>query len=74
LLSETIETPSLANMKVRWGRMEESDLLNALGDIEERKGTVCYVCSIPSMTDHCVEIFEKASGMEESRVFSEKWW
>ena len=35
-------------------RMDESDLLNALGPVEERIGTVVYICGPPAMTDGLV--------------------
>lgn len=68
------ELNSLVNMKIRWGRMNDDDLSEALGDVDERTNTVCYVCGVPPMTDWLVQTVRKAGGMEESRVFSEKWW
>ncbi len=50
------------------------DILDALGPVEARKGTVCYICGIPVMTDDFVEKAKKADGMEEANVLSEKWW
>lgn len=59
---------------VKRRRIMDSDLLDALGPVKERKGTVCYICGVPTMTDQFVEKLKKAEGMEEGNVLSEKWW
>ncbi|KAI4116746.1 MAG: hypothetical protein LQ345_002893 [Seirophora villosa] len=56
------------------GRISHRDLLNALGPVEERVGTVVYICGVPSMTDDFVSLLRGAEGMEENRVLCEKWW
>ena len=55
-------------------RISGSDLLDALGPIKERKGTVCYICGVPTMTDAFVEKAKNAEGMVEENVLCEKWW
>lgn len=55
-------------------RMETADLLRALGDIEQRKRTVCYVCGPLAMTDGFVGYLSGLDGLSPSRVFCEKWW
>ena len=55
-------------------RMDESDLLNALGPVEERIGTVVYICGPPAMTDGLVRAAKKADGMDHRHVLCEKWW
>ncbi|KAL8942593.1 MAG: hypothetical protein Q9216_001575 [Gyalolechia sp. 2 TL-2023] len=56
------------------GRISHMALLGAISPVEERKGTVAYVCGVPSMTDDFVAVLRGAEGMEESRVLCEKWW
>lgn len=58
----------------RYGRIEQGDLLDALGPVEGRGGIVAYVCGPPAMTDWAVGKLKKAEGMAEERVFCEKWW
>ena len=55
-------------------RIEHRDLMECLGPEEGRRNTVAYVCGPPKMTDEFVEVFGKATGMEEKRVLCEKWW
>ena len=55
-------------------RIANEDLLRALGEIEQRKRTVCYVCGPAAMTDGFVEYLSGLDGLEPSRVFCEKWW
>lgn len=59
---------------VRRRRIEKSDLLDALGCVEDRQGTVCYVCGVPSMTDEFVEYMKGVEGMREENVLCERWW
>ncbi|KAL2074240.1 hypothetical protein VTL71DRAFT_8018 [Oculimacula yallundae] len=61
-------------LEVESRRIQGSDLEAALGEKSERKGAVVYVCGVPGMTDHFVELAGKSEGMEERRVLSEKWW
>jgi len=55
-------------------RIEEADLISALGTVKERAGTVVYICGPPRMTDELVDIAKKAEGMDERHVLCEKWW
>ncbi|KAF1991886.1 ferredoxin reductase-like protein [Aulographum hederae CBS 113979] len=56
-------------------RLDEEDLLKAVGRrAEERDGTVCFVCGPPKMTDEIVDFLSSQGGLEEGRVFCEKWW
>ncbi|TVY89359.1 Oxidoreductase NAD-binding domain-containing protein [Lachnellula willkommii] len=55
-------------------RIQEEDLLRALGPVDERGDTVCYICGVPGMTDAFVGLAQKAEGMDERNVFCEKWW
>jgi NAD(P)H-flavin reductase len=55
-------------------RIHDTDLLDALGPVEERAGTVSYICGVPTMTDEFVEKAKKAEGMDKVNVLSEKWW
>ena len=55
-------------------RIGKRDLEQALGEVEERKGTVVYICGVPGMTDEFVKIAKEAEGMDERHVLCEKWW
>ncbi|KAF3061695.1 Oxidoreductase NAD-binding domain-containing protein 1 [Daldinia childiae] len=58
-------------------RMTVDDIAVAVGDAEERKAAVVYVCSVPTMTDEFVlklTDMEAGLGMESHRVLCEKWW
>ena len=55
-------------------RIQREDLLRALGPVNERSDTVCYICAVPGMTDDFVDLAQKAEGMDERNVFCEKWW
>jgi len=55
-------------------RIKREDLLRALGPVNERSDTVCYICGVPGMTDDFVDLAQKAEGMDERNVFCEKWW
>lgn len=61
-------------LKVQRRRIYDTDLLDALGPVEERAGTVCYICGVPMMTDEFVEKAKHAMGIDERNVLSEKWW
>lgn len=58
----------------RRGRINESDLLEAIGPEEGRDKCVVYVCGVPGMTDDFVQVLRQQKGMDESRVLCEKWW
>lgn len=60
-------------------RIGKTDLVGALdgwrqGSASGRKGTVCYVCGPPKMTDEFVDVLRAQDGMDEERVLCEKWW
>ncbi|KAK3068370.1 hypothetical protein LTR53_014121 [Teratosphaeriaceae sp. CCFEE 6253] len=70
-------------------RIEAADLVAALdgfpaksragsrqpfGREHDRRGTVCYVCGPPVMTDDYVRFLGQQEGMESRRVLCEKWW
>lgn len=66
------DSTALEGVKRR--RIQGDDLLDALGPVNERSDTVCYVCGVPAMTDYFVDLAQKADGMDERNVFCEKWW
>lgn len=68
------KTDKPANMTVLHRRISHDDLFEALGPENKRSNTLVYVCGLPDMTDEYVELLQKAPGMEEKRVFCEKWW
>jgi ferredoxin-NADP reductase len=55
-------------------RIQREDLLRAVGPVNERRDTVCYICGVPGMTDDFVDLTQQAEGMDERNVFCEKWW
>jgi predicted ferric reductase len=61
-------------LKIQRRRIYDTDLLDALGPVEERAGTVCYICGVPTMTDEFVEKSKHAKGIDVGNVLSEKWW
>lgn len=63
-----------ARIIVRKRRISHSDLLDALGGVEDRSRVVCYVCGPPAMTDDFVTFLGNAEGMSKERVLCEKWW
>ncbi len=75
---EKIESRTLSvtgkQLKVQRRRIYDTDLLEALGPVEERVRTVCYICGVPSMTDEFVEKARNAKGINERNVLFEKWW
>ncbi|TVY18271.1 Oxidoreductase NAD-binding domain-containing protein 1 [Lachnellula arida] len=62
------------DMSIQRRRIQEEDLLRALGPVDERIDTVCYICGVPGMTDAFVELAQKAEGVDARNVFCEKWW
>lgn len=64
----------LSNVLSKNGRMTRQDIEEALGDVQDRQDTVCYVCGPRQMTDELVEMVGKMEGMEAERVLCEKWW
>ncbi|KAJ5503985.1 Riboflavin synthase-like beta-barrel [Penicillium fimorum] len=83
-LTDLASSPNLfssgypSDLKIHPVRISDRDLRSAAvgtdGELDSR-GTVCYVCGPPGMTD---SIVEKLVGMlgdgGEQRVFFEKWW
>ena len=61
-------------VKFRGRRIGKKDLWDVLGPVEERKGTVAYICGVAGMTDEFVEAAKEAEGMDERHVLCEKWW
>ena len=61
-------------MRVWYRRFTKEDLINALGPVSDRNGTLAYVCGPPPMTDWAVETMRAAEGMDQDRVLCEKWW
>lgn len=62
------------NMEIYRRRIEEGDLLNALGPVGERADTVIYVCGVPGMTDEFVEKVKGVEGIVKENVLCERWW
>jgi hypothetical protein len=69
----TIET-SYGRLGYRTRRVTKDDLLNALGPVCERNGSVCYICGVPSMTDELVEAARGAEGTDPRKILFERWW
>jgi len=61
-------------LKFERRRITEEDLLGAIGPIEERKDTVCYICGVPTMTDVLVKKVQNAEGTDPRHVLYERWW
>jgi ferredoxin-NADP reductase len=78
LKGEKIESRTISvagkQLKVQTSRIHDTDLLDALGPVEERAGTICYICGVPTMTDEFVETAKNAKGIDERNVLFEKWW
>lgn len=68
------EKADLNNVLSKTGRITRQDIEDALGDVEDRKDTVCYICGPRQMTDELVEMVSKMEGMNTERVLCEKWW
>jgi ferredoxin-NADP reductase len=61
-------------LNVQKRRIAEHDLLACMGGVEDREGTVCYICGPSGMTDEFVDLVKEMPGMNEKGVFIEKWW
>ncbi|KAL6715648.1 hypothetical protein ACLMJK_006609 [Lecanora helva] len=72
--AEAQETAATGARKIPYRRLAKEDLLSALGPVNERNETVCYVCGPPGMTDWAVETIKDARGMDPQKVLCEKWW
>lgn len=55
-------------------RVTKEDVLDALGPVDERQHTLCYICGVPTMTDEYVEMVQKAEGIKPEHVLFERWW
>jgi len=62
------------NVSILDGKMRKGEIEEALGPVEERGETVCYVCGPQKMTDEIVDMVGKVEGMDAERVLCEKWW
>ncbi|KAF2221297.1 hypothetical protein BDZ85DRAFT_201531 [Elsinoe ampelina] len=69
-LSDAIGMPE----NVTLGRITDQDLDRSLGEIESRKGTLCYVCGPQVMTDAFVDFLKSRPGLHPENVLCEKWW
>ena len=67
-------TDSIGEGKVERRRIEEKDLIDAIGPVEKRRRVVAYICGPPPMTDWAVSVLKGAEGMQSDRVLCEKWW
>lgn len=55
-------------------RIDEIALLSAVGNRDEARSSVFYVCGPPDMTDSIVQFLQAQGHVEPDRVFCEKWW
>ncbi|KAF3893845.1 hypothetical protein GTR04_2416 [Trichophyton interdigitale] len=70
---------TVTHITVHSRRIEAGDLRKAVGESDElRRGTVCYVCGPPVMTDEFVKKLKIFTSSENDktrgRVLYEKWW
>lgn len=75
---DLLSSGSPSELKIHRERISDRDLRSAAlgtdGELDSR-GTVCYVCGPPDMTDSIVEkLVEILGDGGEQRVFFEKWW
>ncbi|KAJ5597457.1 hypothetical protein N7537_007541 [Penicillium hordei] len=75
---DLLSSGSPSDLKIHRERISDRDLSSAAlgthGELNSR-GTVCYVCGPPGMTDSIVEkLVEILGDGGEQRVFFEKWW
>lgn len=75
--SDILDTDN--HITVHSRRIEAGDLRRAVGESDElRRGTVCYVCGPPVMTDEFVKelkiFISSADDKTSGRVLYEKWW
>ena len=61
-------------VKVHTKRIEEVDILHAIGSHSERASSVFYVCGPPQLTDSTVEYLRAQGPIAPERVICEKWW
>ncbi|UPX14047.1 uncharacterized protein EKO05_0004539 [Ascochyta rabiei] len=55
-------------------RINDIALSSAVGNKEEAKSTVFYVCGPPTMTDEIVQYLKEQDNVVPERVLCEKWW
>ncbi|KAF2109652.1 hypothetical protein BDV96DRAFT_604543 [Lophiotrema nucula] len=55
-------------------RIDEAALARAVGDMDERKSSVYYVCGPPVMTDDLVDHIRGQDQVSPGYVSCEKWW
>jgi hypothetical protein len=55
-------------------RIDDLALASAIGDKNQAKSTVFYVCGPPDMTDEFVKFLKDQNNVIPERVFCEKWW
>ena len=55
-------------------RLQWKEIQDAIGNKDERKGAVVYICGPQKMTDEIVEGLKQKEGMGDDRVYCEKWW
>lgn len=75
--SSPLMTVPPSDITVHSKRIKRQDLqATVIGEDAEvnPKGTVCYLCGPPKMTDEFVEILRGLLGGEKERVLFEKWW
>jgi hypothetical protein len=71
---ETAYSYTHGSFVIHTRRITKEDLLACIGDVEDRDGTVCYICGPAAMTDGFVSLVKDTPGMDDKRVFCEKWW
>jgi hypothetical protein len=55
-------------------RINDIALSSAIGNKEEAKATVFYVCGPPDMTDEVVAFLKEQQNVVPEHVLCEKWW
>ena len=74
ITDQKLEVDMNSGLELFQRRVEQEDLREALGPVEERKGTFCYVCGPQGMTDEIVARTRKEEGVVPDQVLCEKWW
>lgn len=69
-----MEVGKMGKIRCKQRRVSRQDVLDVLGPVEERHGTLCYICGVPTMTDELVEVAQQAEGMDRENVLFERWW
>ena len=55
-------------------RINDIALSSAVGNKDDAKHTVFYVCGPPTMTDEIVQYLKDQPNVAPERVLCEKWW